>query len=162
MFILNIRELAAGKLHALLGREASRDLFDSYCLLTEWNLDYQKLRLAFTAYAGMEQDHWQRIHPDNIKFTTKDIRDKLIPVLQRDISPLTKTNAIESWANQRMEKTKAALKAVLPFNEKEKAFLDCLQSHGEIKPELMCSDEGFCERVKAHPALLWRAQKNKK
>ncbi|MBS0357983.1 MAG: nucleotidyl transferase AbiEii/AbiGii toxin family protein [Proteobacteria bacterium] len=160
--ILNIHELAAGKLHALLGREASRDLFDSHRLLTEWLLDRQKLRLAFTVYAGMEQDHWQRIHPDNIKFTVKDIRDKLIPVLQKNISPFTKADAIESWANQLMQETKAALNAVLPFSEEEKAFLDCLKHHGEIKPEFICADDNFCERVKMHPSLLWRIQQNKK
>lgn len=80
---LNRHELAAGKLHALLGREASRDLFDSHRLLTEWPLDNQELRLAFTVYAGMEQDHWQRIHPDNVKFTVKDIRDKLVACITK-------------------------------------------------------------------------------
>lgn len=39
MSILNIHELAAGKLHALLGREASRDLFDSHRLLMQWPLN---------------------------------------------------------------------------------------------------------------------------
>lgn len=158
MYVLNIHELAAGKLHALLGREASRDLFDSHRLLTEWILEKEQLRLAFTVYAGMEQDHWQRIHPDNIKFTAKDIRDKLIPVLQKDITPFTKIDAIETWANTLIEETRNALNAVLPFSENEKEFLDCLQNYGEIKPDLFCADALFCERVKSHPSLLWRVQ----
>ena len=51
-----------------------------------------------------------------------------------------------------------ALSAVLPFQADEKAFLDCLQTHGEIKPELISDDEAFCWRVKRHPSLLWRSK----
>jgi predicted nucleotidyltransferase component of viral defense system len=64
--VLDIHELAAGKLHALLGREASRDLFDSYQLFSNWTLDSKKLRLAFVIYAGMEKS-WQEIKIDNIQ-----------------------------------------------------------------------------------------------
>ena len=85
--VLDIHELAAGKLHALLGREASRDLFDSHQLLTNWPLEPQKLRLAFTIYAGMERDDWRRIGLDNIQFTVKDIHDKLLPVLKASVAP---------------------------------------------------------------------------
>src|SRR5262249_33619912 len=40
--VLDIHELAAGKLNALLEREVSRDLFDSHQLLTQWPLDVDK------------------------------------------------------------------------------------------------------------------------
>jgi predicted nucleotidyltransferase component of viral defense system len=94
--VLDIHELAAGKLHALLGREASRDLFDSHQLLTKWPLDPQKLRLAFVTYAGMERDHWERISIDNIQFTVKDIRNKLVPVLRVSEAPANSLSAVES------------------------------------------------------------------
>src|SRR5262245_9788923 len=98
--ILDIHELAAGKLHALLGRQASRDLFDSHQLLTRWPLNPEKLRLAFVVYAGMERDHWQRISSDNIQFTVKDIRDKLIPVLKMGVAPFNSTSEAEAWAKR--------------------------------------------------------------
>lgn len=71
-----------------------------------------------------------------------------MPVLQKNVSPITKTSAIETWANQLLEETRKALNTVLPFKEEEKAFLDCLQDHGEIRPEFICKDEDFCHRVK--------------
>jgi Nucleotidyl transferase AbiEii toxin, Type IV TA system len=48
---LDIHELAAGKIAALLAHHASRDLFDAHQLLTHGNLDAKKLRLAF-GYLG--------------------------------------------------------------------------------------------------------------
>lgn len=159
--VLDIHELAAGKLHALLGREASRDLFDSYQLLTQWPLDQDKLRLAFTVYASMERDHWERIGVNNVTFIVKEVRDQLIPVLHKEQLSSFSTNVIKQWANHLVEETKAGLlRTVLPFNDNEIAFLDCLQQHKEIRPELISSDEVFCQRVKEHPLLKWRIQQN--
>lgn len=162
MIVLDAHELAAGKLHALLGREASRDLFDSYRLLAEWPLDNEKLRLAFTVYAGMERDHWERISVDNVSFTVKDIRDRLIPVLQRENIPQVITSSsIEKWANQMTDIIKSGLSKVLPFRKNEIDFLNCLQQ-GEIKPELLSGDQNFCQRVKEHPSLHWRVRQAEK
>lgn len=59
------RIAAFGKLHALLEREASRDLFDSYQLFSKLVLDSKTLRLAFVIYAGMRKN-WQDIKIDHI------------------------------------------------------------------------------------------------
>lgn len=160
--ILDIHELAAGKLHALLGREASRDLFDSHQLLKKWQLDPKKLRLAFTVYAGMERDGWQRISPDNIQFTVKDIRDKLFPVLKSSEAPHTSSRAIEAWANQLADECRAAFSLLLPFQENEIKFLECLHQQGEIHPELISDDTEFCQRIIKHPSLLWRVKQRMK
>lgn len=48
--MLDIHELAAGKLSALVGRTASRDLFDTHYLLTKTALDIKKLREFFIVY----------------------------------------------------------------------------------------------------------------
>jgi predicted nucleotidyltransferase component of viral defense system len=52
---LDIHELAAGKLAALLSRCASRDLFDAYHLFTQQTFDMDKLRLAFVVYGGIDR-----------------------------------------------------------------------------------------------------------
>ena len=157
--VLDIHELAAGKLHALLGREASRDLFDSHQLLTKWPLDPQKLRLAFIVYAGMERDHWTRISLDNIQFTVKDIRDKLVPVLKTSEAPQNSARVVEAWAKGLVDECRTALAPILLFQDNEIEFLERLQREGEIRPELINNDDNFCQRVIQHPSLLWRAQK---
>jgi predicted nucleotidyltransferase component of viral defense system len=159
--VLEIHELAAGKLHALLGREASRDLFDSYQLLTQWKLNPQKLKLAFTVYAGMEQDNWQRIKADNIKFTVKDIRDKLIPVLKTTETPSTSSKTIDTWANHLADECRMALTQLTNFQENEIEFLERLQRFGEIHPELLSNEKSFCQRIQKHPLLIWRAKQAK-
>lgn len=159
--VLNIHELAAGKLHALLGREASRDLFDSYHILTRNNLDEDKLRIAFTAYAAMERKNWQEIQFDESKFTVKEIRDRLIPVLQHDYMPPTSRIGLERWVDELVKGTKHSLSKVLPFKEREIEYLNLLQENGENKPELITNDNNLCAIIKNHPSILWRISQTK-
>ncbi|NBU53745.1 MAG: hypothetical protein EBS33_05165 [Alphaproteobacteria bacterium] len=70
--VLDVYELAAGKLHALLERHAARDIFDSHRLLTEWNLDTEKLRKAFAVYAGMRQQDWKTMTIEQVNFDVED------------------------------------------------------------------------------------------
>ncbi len=154
--ILDIHELAAGKLNALLEREVSRDLFDSHQLLTKWPLNEEKLRLAFTVYAAMRKQNWQDIAVDKVKFSVKDIRDKLIPVLKESEAPEPRFPVVQTWAKKMVEECKSRMSMVLPFKENEIEFLKVLQQHGEIRPELISDDVDFCERVKKHPLLHWR------
>ena len=158
--VLNIHELAAGKLHALLGRIASRDLFDSHKLLTSWPLEREKLRQAFTVYAGMSKNGWREINKGIIQLDLKDIKNKLIPVLQQDFIPGTKSNDIKLWGEKLITECQTALQIVLPFNEHEINFLNALEQ-GIIKPELLSPDNMFCQAVASHPALLWRVQQKK-
>jgi predicted nucleotidyltransferase component of viral defense system len=156
--VLDIHELAAGKLNALLEREVSRDLFDSHQLLTKWPLDIEKLRLAFTVYAGMRKQAWQQINIERVKFSVKDIRDKLIPVLKTSEAPDMRFPVTQAWATKLVEECKTALSAILPFRQNEMEFLEQLQTHGEIRVDLLSNDFDFCERVSQHPLLHWRKQ----
>jgi predicted nucleotidyltransferase component of viral defense system len=156
--VLDIHELAAGKLNALLERDASRDLFDSYQLLTQWPLEAEKLRLAFTVYAAMRKQNWQQIKIDNVEFSVKDIRDKLFPVLKASETPDTLSSSIHNWAENLVDKCKAGLSIILPFRDNEIEFLERLQRYGEIQPELICKDSALCERINSHPLLRWRRQ----
>jgi len=154
--VLDIHELAAGKLHALLDREASRDLFDSHNLLMHWKLDNNKLRLAFTVYAGMRALGWKKLNTSLIDFEINDFRNKLMPVLKQSLIPGTKTHVIRDWAKTLLDECVQAFSSLLPFSEKEELFLSCLEENYEIRPELLSSDPGFCYSVKRHPGLLWR------
>jgi predicted nucleotidyltransferase component of viral defense system len=154
--VLDIHELAAGKLHALLDREASRDLFDSYDILKYWNLDNEKLRLAFTVYAGMRAQSWKKIDTSLIQFEINDVKNKLIPVLKQKLIPSTKTRLINDWAITLTEDCIKSFSKLLPFSDQEKTFLSCLEEDSEIRPELLSHDAQFCHSVKHHPGLLWR------
>jgi predicted nucleotidyltransferase component of viral defense system len=53
--VLDIHELAAGKLSALIDRGAGRDIFDTHQLFKLNDIDFKRLRLAFVIYAGMNR-----------------------------------------------------------------------------------------------------------
>ena len=145
-------------MNALLEREVSRDLFDSHQLLTKWPLDAEKLRLAFTVYAGMRKQTWEEITIDKVKFSVKDIRNKLLPVLKESEAPDTRFPAVEEWAKKIVDECKSSLSIVLPFRNNEIEFLKQSQEQGEIHPELISDESDFCERVRKHPLLHWHAQ----
>ena len=53
--VLELHELVAGKLAALFSRSASRDLFDTRALLRDARLDWERLRLGFVVYGGINR-----------------------------------------------------------------------------------------------------------
>ena len=73
--ILDIHELAAGKLAALLARQASRDLFDAHRLLLRGGLDPQRLRIAFVVYGAMNRKDWRTVSVDNITFEPRELTE---------------------------------------------------------------------------------------
>jgi predicted nucleotidyltransferase component of viral defense system len=83
--LLDIHELGAGKLSALFGRHASRDLFDAHQLLTKCSLDIEQLRFACLVYGAMGSKDWREISIDEIHFQEKELKDQLIPVLRKRV-----------------------------------------------------------------------------
>jgi len=61
--VLDIHELAAGKLAALFDRQASRDLFDAHYLLKYSRLDKEKLRLSMIVYLAIGNVLLENIRP---------------------------------------------------------------------------------------------------
>ena len=159
--VLDIHELAAGKPHALLDREASRDLFDSHDLLTHWKLDDKKLRLAFTVYAGMRALDWKNKSTNLIKYEINDIRNKLMHVLKQSMIASKKANLMKEWAKSLVDQCVDAFGRILPFSQDEQFFLSSLEEEGEIRPEILSTDGEFCRSVRQHPGLLWRIEKSK-
>ncbi len=157
--VLDIHEIAAGKLNALFERHVSRDLFDSHQLLTKWPLDIEKLRLAFTIYASMRKQSWQNININNLNFSVKDIRDKLIPVLNKNVEPQN-YGAVQDWASNLLNECKEALQIILPFRKNEIEFLETVQKNSVIKPDLLTDDQELRERIQQHPLINWRVQQN--
>jgi predicted nucleotidyltransferase component of viral defense system len=154
VLLLNIHELAAGKMAALFARQASRDLFDVYLLLTQQELNAEHLRLAFVVYGAMNRKDWRIVSLDDIAFDQRNLRDTLVPVLQKEYLA---SQDIEEWGAGLVESCKKALAIVLPFSESENEFLDLILDRGEIKPALLTKDAGLADRIANHPLLQWKA-----
>lgn len=154
--LLDIHELAAGKLAALMSRRASRDLYDAHRLLVDpksrQKIDMARLRLAFVIYGGMNRHDWRTIKIEDIGFDSTELQNKLIPVLNQNDLQQT------SFAERLVTECQDVLSHLLPFNESEKSFFDLLLDEGEIESSLITSDTELQKKINLHPGLLWKAQ----
>jgi len=160
--VLDLHELAAGKLAALLSRRASRDLFDTHQLLTHGDLDRTKLRLGFVLYGAMNRKDWRTVAIDDVGYDHRELENELIPVVRAE--PLAKRKA-GVWAESMIAECRDRLGAVLPMAANEIAFLDRILDQGEIEPELLTTDGEMADRIRIHPLLQWKAvnvQKHRK
>ena len=153
--ILDIHELAAGKLAALLARHASRDLFDVHQLLTHADLKCGRLRLAFVLYGAMNRRDWRTLTADDVTATPRDIETQLVPLLPA--GPTGDQGTVGEWAAALVDECRRGIEMVLPLTDSELEFLDQLLDRGEVVPSLLTSDEQMAERITSHPLLQWKA-----
>jgi predicted nucleotidyltransferase component of viral defense system len=152
--VLDLHELAAGKLAALLSRRASRDLFDTHQLLTHGDLDRTKLRLGFVLYGAMNRKDWRTVAVDDVGYDHRELENELIPVVRAESYAKRKAG---DWAESMIAECRDRLGAVLPMAANEIAFLDRILDQGEIEPELLTTDGEMAERIRIHPLLQWKA-----
>lgn len=152
--VLDVHELAAGKLAALFSRRASRDLFDAHQLLTRIDLNRAKLRLAFVLYGAMNRKDWRTVAIDDVGYDPHELGNELIPVVRAELLAKQTTG---SWAEVMIAECRDRLDMVLPLTAGEIAFLDRILDCGEIKLELLTTDSDLVKRIGAHPLLQWKA-----
>lgn len=152
--VLDIHELAAGKLSALFDRSVSRDLFDAHYLMTKMDLDTKTLREAFVAYLAMTQTDLTTLTIDSIKYDLRDLKNRLLPVMHQQSFARTLPR-LKTWAATMVLELKQALSSILPLKENEVAFLQGIRTKGKISPELITNDKILTERIASHPAIHW-------
>jgi len=153
--VLNIHELAAGKLAALMARHQARDLFDAHQLLTHVELDPTLLRLGFVVFGAMNRKDWREVSPQDVGFEFNELERQLLPLLRVNF-PAGRNEAVE-YGKDLVSTCREKLDAVLPFNENEKKFLNRLLDEGVIEPSLITSEENLQKRIRQHPLLEWKA-----
>jgi predicted nucleotidyltransferase component of viral defense system len=153
--VLDLHELAAGKLVALLARRQARDLFDAHQLLYGGALDYERLRLAFVTYGSMNRRDWRTVSPQDVDFEARDLREQLLPLLRMDLA-LGKEDPA-AYGRRLIEDSQKALHMVLPFTQNEMEFLNLLLEEGKIEPSLLTPDDELRECIQRHPLLEWKA-----
>ncbi len=158
--VVDRHELAAGKLAALVARNASRDIFDARELLRRTDLDPDKLRLAFVVYGGLNRKDWRTVRIDDIAADAAELKRELVPMLRADVRP--KEVEIGTWSEALVRETRALMKAVLPLDAHELEFLERLNGAGDIAPELLTADPAMQAIVRDQPGLKWKAMNVKK
>ncbi len=152
--VLDLHELACGKLAALFARHASRDLFDVHHLLTRCDLNQQQLRLGFVLYGAMNRRDWREVTIQDVGYDKRELANQLIPVIRSEWRVQQPTG---DWIERMIAECRDRLSVVLPMTAEEHAFLDALLDHGRIEPERLTIDATMIDRIKSHPLLQWKA-----
>ena len=153
--LVDIHELAAGKVAALLARRRARDLFDTRLVLAMPDLNLARLRTAFVVYGAMDRRDWRTVSVDDVAFDPAELSSQLLPALR--IGGVPDLEAV-GYGKSLVGECREALDALLPFNDAERAFLDLLLDRGTIDATLLTPDEMLQRRIQAQPLLEWKAQ----
>jgi predicted nucleotidyltransferase component of viral defense system len=150
--LLSWSEIAAGKLVAFLDRAAPRDAWDVTRLpsLSPSPWPPEGLRGIFVALAGAlprPLHEYGRHSLDRVRDV--DVSRLLWPMLLAGEQPAAAQLREEAWS---------VVGPLLDLSGAEREFCDRLQE-GELRPELLRFDDvEIADRVRRHPALLWKAQ----
>jgi len=155
--VLDVHEIAAGKLAALLSRKQARDLFDCRNIFYMNNISKEQLRLAFILYGAMNRKDWRTVTLDDVNFDLDELILQLIPTLR--ISHSIKQN---SYAQTLVKECQEGLSSLLPLKKHEMKFLDILLDEGKIQAELLTTDTNLKDRILQHPLILWKVQNVRK
>ncbi len=153
--ILDLHELAAGKLTALLARGQARDLFDSLRILSMDDIETERLRIGFVVYGGMNRKDWRTVSIENLVFDAAELAKQLIPTLHSDAAKEQSTP--REFGTRLVAQCKKSLSAVLPLRDDEREFLDLLLDRGEIEPTILTDDASLQNRIREQPLLKWKA-----
>ncbi len=153
--VLDIHELAAGKLAALLARGQPRDLFDCHRILNLDDLDQDRLRVAFVTYGGMNRKDWRSVSAEDVDFDASELTRLLLPTLHGHETMAQVSSA--EYGARLVRECRAGLSAVLPFTDSEREFLDLLLDRGEIDATLLTSDRSLQQRIRSQSLLEWKA-----
>ncbi len=158
--VLDIHEIAAGKLAALLSRGQARDLFDSHWLLKSEAIVSDKLRLAFIVYGAMSRIDWRDVTVENINFEPAELARQLLPTLKAGTAE--KYGTPKDYGLYLIRECRERISAVLPFTAPEKAFLDLLLDQGVIDSTLLTANTSLQKRIQDQPLLQWKAHNVRK
>ena len=154
ILVLDIHEIVAGKLVALVDRGATRDLFDARRILSTEGLDWARIKAAVLAIGACRRTDW-RNKSTNAIVNSAESPDKLLYCLPQDY--FAEYKDIDVWINETVELCRERLGFLFNLSANEQAFLDGVLDRGEINSDLLETDPETRKRISAMPALTWKA-----
>lgn len=147
--VLGFRELAAGKLIALLDRTAARDVFDAAGLFTHPDLDLEGLRLPFVILGAASRSlDLRMVTPESIGWEGHDF--------DHMVSPLLRASDVGQGPATLVGKVRSGLRHLLPLRAPELDFIRAIWEEGEIRPDCLTADPSLQRRIAGNPMLRWK------
>lgn len=158
--MLDLHEIVAGKLVALLDRRAARDLFDARRIFAIKGLDWRWVKAAMLAIGAAGRHDWRAASVDNIGADPKELRQKLLICLPR--AYFDEAGPIETWIEETTTLCRAKLAPMLELNAGEQAFLDGVIERGAIDASGLGVEADIQERITHMPMLHWTTENVRK
>ena len=156
VLVLDLHEVVAGKVVALIDRHAARDLFDARRILSIESLDWRWIKAAVLAIGACSRLDWRTISAGAIKGNARELRQKLTICLPH--SRFSGMGEIEAWIEETVAFCRERLSFLFDLSEKEREFLDGILDRGEVNADLLDVDPDIRSRIAAMPMLAWKTR----
>jgi predicted nucleotidyltransferase component of viral defense system len=154
--LVDLHEVVAGKLVALIDRNAARDLFDARRILDLEGLDWRLIRAGVLAYGASRALDWRRASVADIGGDLRDLRQKLAICLPR--GTFQDAGGMRAWIEESVALCRERLAPLFDWSPGERRFLDALIDRGEIDPGGLDAPAEVIARIGRMPMLAWKAQ----
>ena len=156
VLVLDLHEIVAGKLVALVDRHAARDLFDARRILSIDKLDWNWIKAAVLAIGASGRRDWRIRSVDAIEGDPREFRSKLAVCLPRD--RFAARGEVDAWIDETVALCRESFAFLFDLTANERAFLDGVLERGEIDADLLDIAPAFRVRIASMPMLAWKTR----
>src|SRR6266851_4799701 len=156
VLVLDIHEIVAGKLVALIDRHAARDLFDARRILSIDGLDWSRIKAAVLALGVSGRRDWRTMSLDAIKGDPREFRQKLAICLPR--YRFAGKGDVDAWVDETIALCRERFAFLFVLTANESKFLDGVLDRGEINAGLLDIAPEIRVRIGAMPMLAWKCR----
>ena len=156
VLVLDIHEIVAGKLVALVDRCAARDLFDARRILSIDGLDWTLIKAAFLALGASGRRDWRTVSADAIKGDPRELRQKLAICVPRD--RFAGSGDADAWIEETVALCRERFAFLFVMTANEREFLDSVLDRGDVNADLLDIAPEIRARIGAMPMLAWKCQ----
>jgi predicted nucleotidyltransferase component of viral defense system len=156
ILVLDLHEIVAGKLVALIDRHAARDLFDARRITSIEGLDWRRIKAAVLAFGASGRRDWRAASLDRLKGDPREFRQKLVICLPHGRFGGRKD--INAWIEETVALCQERFAYLFDLTAGEQEFLDGILDRGQIDATLLDVAPEIRERIGTMPMLAWKCR----
>ena len=156
VLVLDLHEIVAGKLVALVDRHAARDLFDARRILSIDKLDWNRIKAAVLAIGASGRRDWRTMSVDAIEGDPREFRRKLAICLPHDC--FAAREEVGTGIDETVAFCRERFAFLFDLTANERAFLDGVLDRGEINADWLDIAPEIRTRIENMPMLAWKTR----
>ena len=156
VLVLDLHEVVAGKLVALISRHAARDLYDARRILSIDGLNWNLIKAAVLAIGASDRRDWRSMSIDKIQGNVREFRQKIVICLPHN--RFTVESEIDAWLEETATLLRTRFSFLFDLTSNEQAFLDGVLDRGEVDADLLDIPPDVRTRIADMPMLVWKTQ----